>query len=232
MNNFTLQIKIQERLNKLGSRDYDNIECWQIAEAFNKGQLEWCRRQQHGSNIFKESAEQSTTRVDDLQVLLVSRDLEGVNEKSFFEAPLPKDYMRFNRIGMEGKSDCCEERPFVVYPAEEADADALLKDYNTKPSFDWAETFSTLIDKKVRIYTGDEFSVQEAKLTYYRLPKPVQFNGCMDPATGSNFFQDQICEFKDDIAEILVDEAVAILAGDIESTLQVTRNTQNAERNN
>ncbi len=45
MNNATIQLKIQQRLNKLASNDFDNIECWQIVEAFNKGQVSWCRRQ-------------------------------------------------------------------------------------------------------------------------------------------------------------------------------------------
>ena len=35
MNNTTLQIKFKQRLNKLASNDYDNLECWQIVEAFN-----------------------------------------------------------------------------------------------------------------------------------------------------------------------------------------------------
>ena len=51
MTNAELQIKIKERLNKLASLDYDNFECWQIVEAFNKSQLEWFRRQINGTNI-------------------------------------------------------------------------------------------------------------------------------------------------------------------------------------
>ena len=54
MNVATIQIKVKERLNKLASNDYDNIECWQIVEAFNKAQLQWLRRQLHGFNQFKE----------------------------------------------------------------------------------------------------------------------------------------------------------------------------------
>ena len=70
MNNNLLQIKIKQRLNKLASLDYDNIECWQIQEAFNKAQIEWTRRQLHGLNSKKEGAEQSINTIDDLQVLL------------------------------------------------------------------------------------------------------------------------------------------------------------------
>jgi hypothetical protein len=44
--------------------------------------------------------------------------------------------------------------------------------------------------------------------------------------------QEVLCEFKDDIIELIIDEAVAILAGDIESGNQYTRGTEGAERNN
>ncbi len=70
MNNNLLQIKIKQRLNKLASLDYDNLECWQIAEAANKAQLEWMRRQLYAINVRKEGTEQSAGLVDDLQRLM------------------------------------------------------------------------------------------------------------------------------------------------------------------
>ena len=72
MNNNTLQLKIKQRLNKLDSNDYDNIEKWQIVEAFNKAQKDWCRRQLHGTNQKSEGDEQSIRRIDDLQILLIN----------------------------------------------------------------------------------------------------------------------------------------------------------------
>ena len=39
-------------------------------------------------------------------------------------------------------------------------------------------------------------------------------------------------EFKDDIIELIIDEAASILAGDIESGNQFSRGTEGAERNN
>ena len=44
MTNDTIQIKVKQRINKLASNDYDNIMPWEIVEAFNKGQVAWCRR--------------------------------------------------------------------------------------------------------------------------------------------------------------------------------------------
>ena len=83
----------------------------------------------------------------------------------------------------------------------------------------------------MKLYTNNEFDVEDIKLTYYRLPRDVQFNGCTNISTGAVFTADQTCELKEDICEILADEAAAILAGDIESITQYQRDTQNAQRN-
>ena len=89
MLNSTIQIKIKQRLNKLDSQDYDNIECWQIVEAFNKAQVEWARRQLHGMNIMKEGDEGSTRRKDDLQVLLDRQALNLTDKEYYYFGNLP-----------------------------------------------------------------------------------------------------------------------------------------------
>jgi len=107
MTNAALQLKIKQRLNKLASNDYDNIECWQIVEAFNKAQTEWVRRQLHGNNLFKEGDEGSKRRVDDLQILLAQNKLYGNNKKKFFESrELPANYLQYKRVDAYAKSEC------------------------------------------------------------------------------------------------------------------------------
>jgi hypothetical protein len=233
MNNNLLQIKIKQRLNKLSSFDYDNIECWMIQEAFNKAQLEWVRRRLHGLNAMKESSEQSVTVVDDLQILLSETELLGVEQLKFFETGIiPANYLHFVRIGANIKNDCCPKRTLsTIYQAEEANVDILLADSFKSPSFEWAETFCTIIGDKIRIYTNGLFTVHDAKLVYYRKPKDIQILGCTNISTGQTFTSNVECELKDDICEIIVDEAAAILAGDIESMNQYQREVQNAQRN-
>jgi hypothetical protein len=233
MNNNLLQIKIKQRLNKLSSFDYDNIECWMIQEAFNKAQLEWVRRRLHGLNAMKESSEQSVTVVDDLQILLSETELPGVEQLKFFETGIiPANYLHFVRIGANIKNDCCPKRTLsTIYQAEEANVDILLADSFKSPSFEWAETFCTIIGDKIRIYTNGLFTVHDAKLVYYRKPKDIQILGCTNISTGQTFTSNVECELKDDICEIIVDEAAAILAGDIESMNQYQREVQNAQRN-
>jgi hypothetical protein len=232
MLNSTLVIKIKQRLNKLDSQDYDNIECWSIVESFNKAQVEWARRQLHGINIVKEGDEQSTRRKDDLQILLGKQDLQITDKEYYYFGALPEDYLQWKRVDAYAKKGCCEKRRMTVYFAEEGNLNLLLRDDSKKPSFDWAETFATLIGGDVNIYTDNNFDIQSANLVYYRQPIKIQIQGCVDPYTNVQSSVNVECEFKDDIIEIIIDEAVSILAGDIESMNQFSRGTETAERNN
>lgn len=233
MNNNLLQIKIKQRLNKLASFDFDNLECWQIAEAFNKAQLEWVRRQLLGLNSRRALPEQDTATISDLQMLMEERFVSGRDRELYFESTeVPDDYMKFVLVSARALTDCCGERIMSVYLAEEANADELLTDRFKKPSFEWAETFATIAENRLRIYTAGDFKIIKPKIVYYRKPRPVQFAGCMDIETGNTYKYNQICELKDDIAEVICDEAAAILAGDMESLTQYQREVQAATRNN
>ena len=232
MQNSVLTIKIKQRLNKLDSQDYDNIECWQVVEAFNKAQVEWSRRQLHGINLVKEGDEQSTRRKDDLQVLLNTETLVTFDKTYYYKGALPQDYMQWKRVDVYAQKDCCEKRRMTVYLAEQGNLNLLLRDKAKQPNFEWAETFATLIGNEVHIYTNEAFNVQEANLIYYRQPIKIQVQGCVDPYTGVASPVNVQCEFKDDIVELMIDEAAAILAGDIESGNQFSRGTEGAERNN
>lgn len=232
MLNSTITIKIKQRINKLDSQDYDNIECWQIVEAFNKAQVEWIRRQLHGINMVKEGDEQSTRRKDDLQVLLSTNALALIDKDIYYESNLPAEYLQWKRVDVWANKDCCDKRRMTVYLAEEGNLNQLLRDDAKKPNFEWAETFATLKGNKVNVYTNNTFTVERADLVYYRQPVKIQVQGCVDPYTNVASTTEVLCEFKDDIIELIIDEAVSILAGDIESTNQFSRGTETAERNN
>lgn len=231
MTNNLLRVKIYERLNKLASFDYDNIECWQIAEAFNKAQREWFRRQVHGINIKKETPEQSVASIDDLQNFVRFSELLGTNKKLFFETTsTPQDYGHFIRLSAYANKQNCLNREVTVYLVEEANVDVLLTDALKGPDFEWAETFATMHSNQFSIYTNDKFSVNKAMLYYYKKPVDIAFDNCIDPSTGLSSANIE-CEFRDDVTEIMIDEAAAILAGDIESFNQYQREIQNAQRN-
>jgi hypothetical protein len=235
MDNTTVQLKIQQRLNKLASADYDNIPCWQIVEAFNKGQVNWCRRQLHGLNVKQTGDEQSKRRIDDLQVLLEDAVINFSRRELYVESNvvLPADYFEWKRISGKGNTEECPDgKGMVIYLAEEANVDELLRDEHKKPSFPWGETFCTLKGNRIKVFTNDEFDFTEAVLTYYRQPRRLEIAGCVDPYTQVASPADVECEFKDDIAELFCDEAAKILAGDIESFNQQQTASGQVEGNN
>ena len=155
MDNNTLLIKLKQRLNKLDSQDYDNIECWQFVEAFNKVQVDWCRRNLHGGNMYKEGDELSKRRIDDLQPLLRELSLTGVVTDQYFETnnfPI-STYLEYKRVSTDATSECCPDpRSMTVYLAEEANVSLLLRDPLKDPNFEWGETFCTMLGNKIRIY--------------------------------------------------------------------------------
>lgn len=232
MLNSAITIKMKQRLNKLDSQDYDNITCWQVVEAFNKAQVEWVRRQLHGSNPVQEGDEQSTRRKDDLQKLLIREPIASVKKDAYYEGTIPENYLQWKRVDIYANKECCDKRRMTVYLAEEGNLNQLLRDKAKQPSFDWAETFATLINNTVHLYTNNEFEIEDAYLTYYRQPIKIQILNCSDPYTGITSTAEVQSEFKDDIIELIIDEAVSIIAGDIESGNQFSRTQQGAERNN
>jgi len=243
INNTTLQIKFRQRLNKIASNDYDNIECWQIVEAFNKAQIEWCRRQLHGNNMYKEGDEMSKKRIDDLQILLTDLGFAAftVND-DFIEidaTDFPEDYLEYKRMSTKAYTECCPSmtngvetaRTMTVYLSEEANVDVIMRDPLKRPDFEWGETYCTIQGNRIRVYTKD-FNIFEPTLTYYRRPREIQIENCVDPYTLETSGAEVTCEFKDDIVELIIDEAVSIIAGDIDNINQYMRGSASAEKNN
>ena len=242
MNNTTLQIKFKQRLNKLASNDYDNLECWQIVEAFNKAQVEWCRRQLHGNNMYKEGDEMSKRRIDDLQILLTDLGLTFTEEEDFIESTnFPVDYFEYKRVSTEAYNKCCpytidkrgdyHGRSMTVYLSEESNVDLIMRDPLKRPDFDWGETYCTIQGNRIRIYKRD-FDIIAPLLTYYRQPRNIQILDCVDPYTLVASPAEVESEFKDDIVELIIDEACSIIAGDINDVNTYMRGSANAEKNN
>ena len=224
--------KLKLRLNKSDSSDYDNIPNHEAVEAINKAALDWCRRQIHGDNAQKEGDEESKMRVDDLQQLLKPAILIGKNSFLFFETDtLPEDYLWYKRIlPLCYTKSCPEGRAFKSYFVEEANVPDYLEDDSWQPSFEWNQSFHTLVGNKIRVYTNKAFEVRRIDMVYYRKPLKMDIKGYKH-LDGSDS-KDVDLEFKDDVAELIITEAASIIAGDEESTNQIQINSQRTENNN
>jgi len=224
-------IKTRLRLNKLHSSDYDNIPDWQVMEAVNKAQLEWFRRQVHGSNQRNEGDEESRVRVDDLQKFLIEKRLGGSDKHGYFQTDtLPSDYLWFKKVLPYCSKGTCQSVLLDSMLVEEANVPIYLFDWSMSPSFEWRQTFHTLLGNRLRVYTNDEFQVDYVQLTYYRTPRKVDIAGYTHEDARAS--QDSDLEFKDDIAELILDDAAAILAADTEYLTQMQAARQRSEQNN
>lgn len=211
--------KIDLRLNKSASNDYDNLWPYVKAEALNKGINEWVRRQYHGNNIKQEGDEESTIRVDDLQVLLKKDNLTIRDRGVYVESgKLPSDYRYYKRLTPYVSKGSCTNVRITSHLKEEANVDDLLP---ILPSFQFEETFHTIIGNKAHVYHNKDFTVDKLELTYYRSPKVYTTKKL-----------DDVLEFKDDVCELLIDEACKIIASDIESLNQKALKEQSVESNN
>lgn len=210
--------KINLRLNKGASADYDNIWNYQKEEALNKAVNEWVRRQKRGKNQTQEGDEESADRVDDLQVLLKTENLTSRNKGLFNQTnKLPSDYLFFKRLSPYVDKGSCSGVLIKSHLREEANVDDLI----TMPSFDFEETFHTLINNKIHVYHNKDFTIGKLQLTYYRKPKVYSFKKL-----------DTVMEFNETVCEMIVDDACKILASDIESINQKNLAQERAETAN
>ncbi len=163
--------KIILRLNKLYSQDYNDIDTYKLSEAVNKAVDDVVRRLIKGNNIKREGDEETSGRVDDLAILLKSKDLQFKNNDIFVEATIPSDYRYYKRLTpIVSKNNCSEVRIKSSF-VEEANVSDFLLDYNSQPSFDFEETFHTEVGKIFRVYHNNDFTIDNLDLLYYKNPK-------------------------------------------------------------
>ncbi len=235
MNNNLLQVKLKERLNKGDSGDYPNLAPYQIIEAFNKAMDSWVRRQLEGINQTKTGAEGSTRRIDDLQMLLTDWSVAWTAFDLYWESnTFPDDYLEWCILAAYAQDKCkeCPPRLLDIYLGNEADRTIDLKSRIRQPSYSWGETFSAIRGNKFRIYTNGEFDIVSPVLTYYRTPIHIQIAGANNPDTGLVSSTDVECELKDTVIELIIDEAAAIISGELDNYNQQQDLTQRAEYNN
>jgi hypothetical protein len=137
--------------------------------------------------------------------------------------------------GADKDNFCIKPRSMTVYQSEVANVDVILRDPLKRPDFEWSETFCTFQsdneNPQIRIWRKD-FFVMDPVLVYYRTPRRIQIAGSVDPYTGVTVAADVNPEFKDDIVELIIDSAAAIIAGDISDANQMGRGSQESEKNN
>lgn len=199
---------IDMALQKQATEGYANLTRWDKEDAVNKAALEVMRKQYFGNNVRKEQNEETTIMVDDLQTFLVDRNMSVINYDLYADSiKIPENYLYFNNLFVYCNKGECKNQLIVSTLVENSNTDDYLSDYVFSPSFDFEQCFHILIQNKVRVFHGGDFEVSKIKLSYYRKPAKISFEG--------NDLEKE-WEFKEDLAHIIIDTAVKNLAANIE----------------
>lgn len=226
----TAILKFRTRLNKVHSSDYDNIPDWAAVEVINKAAIEVTRNIIHGSNRQQEGDEETRFRIDDIQFLLKPATLKAPDSRNdYFEVKLPTDYLWYKRIIPFASKGECKKQPLLTHLEEEGNVPDLLMDWANQPSWEWRYTFHTILSNKLRIYKEKGFYIDHVDVVYYRRPIKMDIIGYTHEDGQDSTNTD--LEFKIDLAEAIIDYAVSITAGDIESTNQFQINQSRSEKN-
>lgn len=225
-------IKLRLRLNKLHSSDYDNIPDWIAVEAINKARTQVIRRLVRGLTRTQEGDEETRGRIDDLQHLLSPPTiLKGKNKKGYFESVLlPDNYLYYKWVIPKATKGECKAKPlYNSRLVEEANVPDYLKDFSEQPNFEWRQTIQTIRGNKIIVYTSDEFKVEEIEMVYYVQPVNFDVTGYKHESGVQSTNVD--LHFKDDLAEIILDEAAAYIAGNTEMINQYQTSTASVDKN-
>lgn len=218
--------RINNALEKQDTGSNANFTNYDKEDALNKGMSDLIRRQVHGGNMYKEGSEESTMRVDDLQpILIVDKKMSVTkNTKIFVDTvKIPADYRYYNRLTIVASKECCENVEIKSTFVENGNVNDYLQDYTFSPSFDFEQAFHIMYSNKFRVYHNDDFKIEEVKLSYYKNPKYIS-------CKLQDFEIDW--EWKDDFAELIIDEAIKLLAGNIESQNAFQLASKRTEDNN
>ena len=202
--------RIDNALEKQASSSNANLNNWDKEDALNKALNDWIRRQVHGNNPRREGSEESQMRVDDLQPLLVpERKISVTNGPIFSDtSKLPENYRYYNRLTPVVTKGQCQSVRIKSTFVENANTDDLLQDWTFAPSFDFEQTFHIMASNKFRTYHNGEFEIEHILLSYYKDPKYIS-------CENKDF--DIPWEWKDGVAELIIDEAIKLLSGNIEA---------------
>jgi len=200
---------IKEGLNKLDSKDYPDLELWQIEAATNRALLSILRRK-------LPKKEERLKDVEDLQILLKTVRLAGSNKDIFFLShKLPDDYFWYSRNTVIASKGNCSSIKMQSDLQEDANVDDLLSNYNTSPSFDFEQSFHVINGNKIKQYHNNDFTVDELELSYYRNPQRITYE--KTPQWDGGVGKNMKWEWSRHFSELILEETINILSGNIEN---------------
>lgn len=214
-----LLYKIDQRLNKLGSNEHQQIQLEDKILALNEAQIKLIKQKISGSSIvnqlgldaYKKRYEDIENLIEGYKKLKLTITDKNINQWSV-SLDLNPTYLFYINSFILADKDICKNKIIWINNdlAKHGDIGTILNNEHYKPSFEYEETFNMISNNKFHIYTDGSFEPKELQLMYIKIPKYINKEGyIMINGVDS---QNQDCELVDYLEDELLDLTVQNLA--------------------
>lgn len=215
MTSYEAYKKVLLKVNKIDSKDNISIEPGEFVLIYNEQQTKWYK--------LKIKHARSTQEIDYTQDLIVKgKELtNGIVFQERVDFTQPDDLLLHEAsISICKKGNCSR----VIYNREvkTANVNVLLSDDNSKPDFDFEQTFLTLAGDKIQVYKSD-FNIDKLIIDYRRLPKNIDIEGYI------NLDGTQSTNIDPELQDHLVNEILDMCAEEILISYENSEGLQSAE---
>lgn len=104
---------------------------------------------------------------------LLTKSTESDRDSYF----LPEDFFDFSNLHVEASKGKCKKVNLSTREVKTEDLEEILSDDFSKPSFEYRETVYFSSDRSTITVLKDDFSLDNAYITYYRQPAQVDIEG-------------------------------------------------------
>lgn len=222
----SLLYKIDQKLNKVTALEHQLIPLENKILALNEAQFRLIKLKMGPDNPGGLGLDAFKKRYEDLEILIERPAKHPLNLKEVDKylnqwtadlTELQPEYMFYiDSYILADKGDCTGK---VVYVNKDlvkhADVVTLITNSNYVPSFEYEETFCTISDLQLEIYTDGTFTPTKVYVSYIRYPEYIDYPGYIK-LDGTNSVK-QDCELPAYLEDEIVNMAVQELAMDTEN---------------
>jgi len=221
----SLIYKFDTKLNKLATLQHQEIPLENKLLAINEAVIKVIKVKLDPNNALGLGFDAFKKRYEDLQVLVESPhnhplDLTLEDEiMGKWTADLSKieDYMFYvDAYALATRGNCKDRVIYIDHDlSKHADVTTLFANNQYKPSFDYQETFDTIGDNKLAIYSDGDFLYTKVYVSYLRYPKKVDYPGYIHlDGTESKLVNSEMPAFLEDEILNYAIQDVAMSIGD------------------
>lgn len=212
-----LLYELDVRLNTVATLKHQSIPSEDRLIALNNAQINYILTHISVNNLYQIGFEGFKKRYEDLQFLIeethnhplpLSSTDEVLHRYTASLDELSPTYMFFIEAYVLADKKTCKKVPIFVNGEliKHADVTTLLNSENYKPSFEYRETFCTIANNSISVYTDGTFTVDTINIGYIRYPKEIDVEGYIK--TDGSASKNQDSEFPSYLKDALLNLAL------------------------